>query len=34
VMALVAAAALLYLREIQLAVIQTDRFTDLNRSSR
>ena len=34
VMALIAAAAMLYLREIQLAVIQTNRFTDLNQSFR
>ena len=34
VMALIASAAVLYLREIQLAVIQTNRFTDLNRSFR
>ena len=34
VMALIASAAMLFLREIQLAVIQTNRFTDLNRSFR
>lgn len=34
VMALIASAAMLYLREIQLAVIQTNRFTDLKRSFR
>ncbi|MAV10665.1 MAG: hypothetical protein CMN96_04345 [Synechococcus sp. MED850] len=34
VMALIASAAMLFLREIQLAVIQTNRFTDLKRSFR